>query len=107
MSAPGRRRSRVPLAKKPRVRRCAICGSTKDVQDHHLGGRNHAAYFTLPLCRFHHEPVSIAIIRAGINMQYTSDTAERARRARMAAYVFLWFLEEAIQTKAREKRRFI
>ncbi len=93
MSAARCQRSRVPLTTKPRVRRCAICGSKKDVQDHHLGGRKHAAYFTIPLCRFHHEPVTIAITRARINMQYTSDKAERARRARMAAYVFLWFLE--------------
>ena len=30
-------------------------------------------------------------------MERTRDVAERARRARQAAYVFLWFLEEAIQ----------
>jgi hypothetical protein len=99
MSAPRRRRSRAPLAKNARIRRCAICGSTKDVQDHHLGGRKHAAYFTLPLCCFHHEAVTIALARVRINMQYTSDEAERSRRARMAAYIFLWFLDEAIQTK--------
>jgi len=29
-------------------------------------------------------------------MQYTSSLTERARRARMAAYVFLWNLDEAI-----------
>jgi hypothetical protein len=31
-------------------------------------------------------------------MQRTSDTAERTRRARQAAYVFLWFLDEVTQT---------
>jgi hypothetical protein len=82
----------------PHLRRCAICGSTKDLQEHHLGGRKHAAYFTLSLCRSHHEAVTIAIARAKVNMQPTAVAAERSRRARQAAYVFLWFLEEATQT---------
>jgi len=64
-----------------------------------LGCRNHAAYFTLPLCRSHHEAVTIAIRRAGVDTRYTSDKTERARRARMAAYVFLWFLDEQLQPK--------
>jgi hypothetical protein len=75
-------------------RRCSLCGSTKDVEEHHLGGRNHAAYFTVPLCRFHHEAVTIAIRQAGVDMRSTNDQTERARRARRAAYVFLWFLDE-------------
>jgi hypothetical protein len=83
---------------------CAICGSTKDVEEHHLGGRNHAAYFTIPLCRVHHEAVTIAIARAGVNMQQASDTAERSRRARQAAYVFLWFLDEAVTTNPRSTK---
>ena len=69
------------------------------MQEHHLGGRKHAAHFTITLCRVHHEAVHIAITRAGVNMERTSDTAERARRARQAAYVFLWFLDEAIQSQ--------
>ena len=64
-----------------------------------MGCRNHAAYFTIPLCRSHHEAVTIAIQRAGVNMRFTSDKAERARRARMAAYVFLWFIDEQLQPK--------
>jgi hypothetical protein len=79
----------------PRVRRCAICGSTKEIEEHHLGGRKHAGFFTIPLCRHHHQAVTIGIARAGVNMQYTSNIAERAKRARMAAYVFLWYLDEA------------
>ena len=88
---------------RPRVRsysrkqRCAICGATEDVQRHHLGGWHHAAFFTLPLCRTHHERVSRAIANAAPDlMSYTSDLHERARRARLAAYVFLWFVDEIV-----------
>lgn len=84
--------------KNSRVRRCAICGSKNNLQEHHLGGFNHADYFTIPLCQPHHQRVSILIAQAGINiMRYTTDKNERASRARQAAYVFLWFLEEAIR----------
>jgi len=37
-------------------------------------------------------------------MQQASDKAERARRARMAAYVFLWFLDDAIKVDSRGTR---
>ena len=90
-------RSRSRPRPRPGVRRCAICGSTKDLTEHHLGGWHHARYFTIPLCRPHHEAVSVAITRANRDlMQRANNEAERARRARMAAYVFLWFLDEII-----------
>lgn len=74
---------------------CAICGSIKDVQRHHLGCRRHAPYFTIPLCRKHHEAVTVLIRMAEPDVErYTSDKAERLRRARLAAYIFLVFLDE-------------
>jgi hypothetical protein len=81
------------------VRSCAICGSTNKLEEHHLGGFHHAQFFTITLCEPHHLAVTIAISRAGVDPHYTSDLDERARRARMAAYVFLWFLEEQIRSK--------
>jgi len=72
-------------------RRCAICGSRKHVEDHHLGGRKHARYFTIPLCELHHQEVSIAIRRANAEMmRYTSDRTERLRRIVMACSVLMW-----------------
>jgi hypothetical protein len=53
---------------RPPTRRCAICGSPKDIEEHHLGGRRHAPHFTLPLCRLHHDMVTIAIREAGVDM---------------------------------------
>ena len=84
-------------ASRPRARCCAICGATTEIEEHHLGGRNHAPHFTVPLCRLHHNAVTIAIREAGIDMQFTADSAERARRARLAAYVFLWFVDKQLE----------
>jgi hypothetical protein len=64
------------------------------VEYHHLGGRNHIAWFTVPLCREHHETVTEALLRAGVDMRYTPDTHERLRRSRKATLVFLWMLDE-------------
>jgi hypothetical protein len=82
---------------------CVFCGSRKQLQEHHLGGRNHARHFTITLCREHHEAVTLAITRAGVNMRYTSDKMERSRRARQAAYVFLWFLDDIVFTPTCEE----
>ena len=85
-------------------RRCFICGSKKDLQEHHLGGRNHARFSTITLCRIHHEPVSILIARAKISPDFTSDMVERARRARQTALVFQWFLDDAIAPESRSNK---
>jgi hypothetical protein len=73
--------------------RCTKCESVEEVELHHIGGRNHLAWFLIPLCRKHHVALTLAIRRAGIDMQYTSGEAERLRRARKAIYVCLWFLD--------------
>ena len=64
---------------------------------HHIGGRNHVAWFLIPLCQKHHVALTIAIRRAGIDMEYTPDATERLRRARQAIYVCLWFLDSVSQ----------
>src|SRR6266704_2477315 len=82
------------------LRCCAICGSTDRVQRHHLGGQNHARFFTIPLCFPHHKRVTLAINNAYPNLMIaTSDREERLRRARMACLVFMWFLDEAVTTE--------
>ncbi len=64
-----------------------------------MGLYHHAPFFTIPLCQPHHQAVTIAINRAGVDPHYTNDAAARARRARMAAYVFLWFVDDQLQPK--------
>lgn len=87
-------------------RRCAFCGSTKNVEDHHLGGRKHARYFTIPLCVPHHQEVSIAIQRADAEMmRYTSDRTERLRRIVMACSVLQWYACQQLQVQQKPNRR--
>jgi hypothetical protein len=79
------------------------------LQLHHLGGVKHATYFTILLCFPHHKRVTIAIQQMGRQsggvdlMKYTPDVAERARRARLAALVFFWFVDECLLDAQKEK----
>lgn len=74
--------------------RCAFCGGANQVELHHVGGRFHIAWFTIPLCRPHHVRVTAMLRSSGVDMRYTHDMLERIARARKAALAFLWMLEE-------------
>jgi hypothetical protein len=87
--------------------RCTICGSTDQVEKHHVGGRNHVVWFTISLCRHHHVKLTAYIAAAGIDMRYTPDRLTRIRRARQAIYMLLWFLdmqEEEFALETKKKR---
>jgi len=89
--------------------RCTICGSTDQVEKHHVGGRNHVVWFTIPLCRKHHVKLTAYIAAAGVDMRYSPDRPTRFRRARQAICMLLWFLdmqEEEFTSQDSEKRSF-
>jgi len=75
--------------------RCVICSSDDDMERHHVGGKNHIAWFTMPLCKVHHGQITRLVAAAGINLEYTDDPMERLIRAQQACQVFLWTLTEA------------
>jgi hypothetical protein len=83
-----------PAKVRSRRLRCAFCGSTDQVERHHLGGRFHVAWCTMPLCLKHHARLTAALRLGTVDMRYTSDKRERLRRARQAAMMFLWMLGE-------------
>jgi hypothetical protein len=87
---------------KPQKPRCVFCGSTVDVERHHIGGGYHIAWFTMQLCRKHHLLITAALRQAGIEMSYTPNMRERLTRARMAVFVFLWMLEERLKEYERK-----
>ena len=78
--------------------RCTFCGSAEHVEDHHVGGRHHASWFTLPLCRPHHVEITKALHGAGVDMRHTTNRIIRIARAMQALAVFLWRLAEALLT---------
>jgi hypothetical protein len=75
---------------------CAICGTTRVIQHHHIGGRNHIAWVTVPLCRAHHRRCHLLIEVAGVDLEYTPDPLERLIRASKAISIFQCMIHDAM-----------
>lgn len=73
---------------------CVLCGSIEQVENHHVGGRNHAPEFTLPVCREEHSTLHRALEQAGIDLRHTPNARRRLRQALRAVLVFLWILSD-------------
>jgi hypothetical protein len=79
--------------------RCAICGSGRNVEHHHIGGRKHLAWVSVPLCTDHHRQLHILLEQAGIDLRYTSDPVERMIRALGAISVLSCMIQNALQER--------
>jgi len=82
---------------KSEVKRCALCGSTRNVQANHLGGRWHVAWITMAFCSECHSLFHAMVTRAGIDLSYTQDPIERIRRALAAIKIAEWMLLEQLK----------
>jgi hypothetical protein len=82
---------------KPEVKKCALCGSTRNVQANHLGGRRNLACFTMPFCDQCHRLFHAMVDRAGIDLRFTDDRIERTRRALAAITIAEWMLLEQLK----------
>jgi hypothetical protein len=94
---------RVP---KPSVKRCVLCGSARNVQGNHIGGRHHLAWFTMPFCDRCHPLFHAMVDSAGIDLRYTDEPIERIRRALAAIKIAEWMLLEQLKNtlfKSKEK----
>ncbi len=76
---------------------CVICGSHRNLQWHHIGGRKHLAYVEMPLCYVHHKQCHMLVKSSGVNLEYTSDSVERLIRASIAISIFFCMVQEALR----------
>ena len=93
--------------RKPEIKRCVVCGSTRNVQRNHVGGANYLACFTMPFCDHCHRLFHAMVEMAGIDLTYTHDPIERTRRALAAIKIAEWVLLEQLKTplgKQQEER---
>ena len=74
---------------------CVICGSHRNLQWHHIGGKRHLVWVMMPLCRAHHEQFHRLI--KGVDLQYTSDPVKRLIRASIAINIFLCIVLQALR----------
>ena len=81
----------------PILKKCVLCGGTRNVQANHPGGRQHLAWFTMPFCDECHALFHAMVNRAGIDLRYTSDPVERTIRALEAIKIAEWMLLEQLK----------
>jgi hypothetical protein len=78
---------------------CVICGRNSTVERHHVGGQNHLAWLTVPLCRAHHTQLHQLLTNADVNLEYTKHSTERLIRALAAMNIFMCMIVEALRKK--------
>lgn len=78
-----------------RAARCVICDAA-DIEWNHAGGRNHVAWFLNPFCVRHHNQFHELLRAAGVDLEYTPDSAERVIRALKAVSICEWMLYERL-----------
>ena len=85
--------------------RCVICGSTRDVERNHAGGKRHVAWFTMPFCLKHHTQFHKILANGKINLKYTSDSVERKLRALDALAVCQWVIQQSVRNDILERNK--
>ena len=79
-----------------KIRKCVICGGTHRVEANHVGGRNHIAWFTIPLCGEHHDRFHALLNQMRLDLRYTPDPVERSIRVLKAILIFAWMVVEGL-----------
>ena len=85
------------MNKQQKLRKCAICDSAERVEANHVGGRNHIAWFTSPLCGEHHDRFHLLLREMRLDLRYTSEPVERTVRVLKALLLFAWMVLEGLQ----------
>ena len=75
---------------------CVICGSAKNIEHNHAGGRNHIAWFTVPFCERHHHQFHSLLESVGIDLRNTSNNRKRLVIAALALTIALWMVLQAL-----------
>jgi hypothetical protein len=87
------------------VHKCVICGSPERVEANHVGGQNHIAWFTMPLCGEHHDRFHALLRQIGVDLRYTADRVERFIRVLKCILVFTWMVLEGFQYAVRNRNK--
>lgn len=75
---------------------CVICGTDKNIELNHAGGKNHLPWFKLPFCERHHKQFHRLLESVGIDLRYTSNKPKRLVLAALALIIALWMVLQAL-----------
>lgn len=76
---------------------CVICGSDKNIELNHAGGRKHIAWFKLPFCERHHQQFHRLLEGVNVDLRYTPNKLKRLVSAALALSIALWMILQALR----------
>ena len=75
---------------------CFICGTVRNIEQNHAGGRKHIPWFKFPFCQRHHDQFHRLLESVGIDLRYTSNKLKRLVTAALALTIALWMVLQAL-----------
>lgn len=78
------------------VNACFICGTVRNIEQNHAGGRNHIPWFKVPFCERHHDQFHRLLESVGINLRYTPNKLKRLVTAALALTIAQWMVDQAL-----------
>ena len=89
------------------MRRCNLCGSTLNITQHHVGGKNFIAWFTMSLCDKCQEIFHARQRAAGIDLRCTPNPLRRLVRALKMTFLFAWMLLDILERQIDEDIEYV
>ena len=81
------------------MRRCNLCGTTYQGTQHHVGGKNFIAWFTMSLCARCQDVFHARQRGAGIDLRFSPHSKVRLMRALNMTVLFLWMLLDMLESE--------
>jgi hypothetical protein len=75
---------------------CVICGTDKNIELNHAGGKYHLAWLRLPFCERHHQQFHRLLESVGLDLRYTPNKLKRLVLAALALTIALWMVLQAL-----------
>lgn len=80
-----------------------FCGSSKQLEDNHLGGRKHVPWLWLPNCGIDHALFHIMCRRAGVDFRKQSSKLMAQVQAFKAQLIGLWMAVESMEKQIKHQ----
>jgi len=81
-----------------------FCGSSRKLEQNHLGGRKHVRWLFLPFCQNpHHADFHRLCEQAGIDFRETTDRLFRQIQALKAQLIGIWMVVDDMQRHVRDQ----
>jgi hypothetical protein len=81
-----------------------FCGSSKRLEDNHLGGRRYVPDVYLPFCGEDHAAFHVLCRRAGINFRAIKDRSMALIQALKAMLIGLWMVVDRLEKQMTSRR---